>query len=260
MFPRNVFIIGWLLTSVAIVILIYGYYTLFPILFIGGLVLASIIAGWLVLKMDTKALIILVTTTLVMGFIDEYAHTSSGILTYFDLQTPSFLTVLGWPLFILMILGLTELVTTRINLPKALDRKGSRAVVALIPLVLIPILVIVQGYEGSFNWSLLAIYGLWGVLSLYFVMTESYDYSLFILVISVLIGGGMEYLGAFEGLWWYGAGGPLAFFLAFTWVIRTWAVLAILTLLRVRTSKSRWTLWLPSDPIRKAVERAESIH
>lgn len=258
MFPRNLFVIGWLVTAIAVVLLIYGYIALLPTLFICGLALAAIMAGWLAYKIDTKALIIFVIVSLVIGYFDEYAHTSSGILTYFDGMTPSFLTVLGWPIFILMIIAFTELVMTRVKPPDNLDNKYTRLVIGLVPIIIIPILAIVQGYAGLFDWVLIVVYIVLGVFSLYFVMSESYGRNMIMLIGAVLIGGFMEYLGAFEGLWWYVSDDPLAFFMAFTWVLRTWAILGILSLLKVRTSESRWTLWLPRDPIAKALLKGET--
>jgi len=258
MFPRNLFVIGWLVTAMAVVLLIYGYISLVPILFICGIALAAVMAGWIAYKIDTKALVIFVILSLVIGYFDEYAHTSSGILTYYDLQTPSFLTVIGWPLFILMIIAFAELVMTRVKPPDNLDNKYTRLVIGLVPVILIPILAIIQGYAGLFDWVLIVVYIVLGVLSLYFVMSESYGRNLMLLIGAVLIGGFMEYLGALEGLWWYSPDAPLAFFMAFTWVIRTWAILGILTLFKVRTSESRWTLWLPRDPIAKALQRGDA--
>lgn len=258
MFPRNLFVIGWLATAMAVVLLIYGYIALVPYLFIGGLALATLMACWISYKINTKALVIFVILSIIIALIDEYIHTAAGILTYYDGQTPSFLTVIGWPIFILMIIACAELVMSRVSFPEKFDSAYVRLAIGLIPIVLIPVLILLQNYMYYFDWTLIVVYLILGVVSLYFIRSENYGWNLTILICSVLIGGLMEYIGALEGLWSYGGGEPMVFFIAFTWTIRTWAILGVLTLLKIRTPGSRWTLWLPRNLIAEEIAKIEA--
>ena len=143
MITRNVFVIGWLTTCIVIVLWIQGYMTELPatpIVFIVGLVGATLVAGWKSLRVDSRALVIFVIISIIIAFIDEYAHTSTEVLRYHDGGVPSFLTVLGWPLFILTIVWFAEFIENQAF--KKLEDRRISILAPIIAIVLIPLFII----------------------------------------------------------------------------------------------------------------------
>ena len=250
MITRNIFVIGWLTTCVVVVLLIQGYVNLSPIIFIVGLVGVALVAGWKSLRVDTRALVIYVIISIIVAVFDEYAHTSTGVLTYFDSGTPSFLTVMGWPLFILTIIFLAEFIENQAF--KKLENRWLSLLVPLIAIVLIPVLVILQGYASRFDLLLVGVYCFLGLISLVYASNQKAGWNLSILISAVIVGAAMEVLGAMEGLWFYGSGDIFAGFMALIWVLRTWTILAITSFLKVTFTDSRqgWVVWLRSNPLK----------
>ncbi len=252
MITRNIFIIGWLAAGVAVVLLVNGYLVLNPIMFLIGLSVAVLIASWKSMRIDTKALIVFVVVALVVAIIDEFAHTSAGVFSYHDEYTPSFLTVLGWPIFLLTIAALAEFIhKNRLVQDSKLDQKWLRMIVPLIPIVLIPILVFLQGYQENFDLLLIGVYCVLALISFIYVSSRPVTWSLSTMLLAALIGGAMEVIGAIEGMWEYATGEHLVYFMALTWVLRTWAVVGLTSFLKVTftESKSRWMVWLRKNPL-----------
>ena len=226
---KNLFVVGWVITAIAATFLIMEYYTITPtpIIFLVGLAGAAFVGLWRANRMKTRDLVILVIFSIMIALIDEYAHTTSGVLTYFDLSTPSFLTVMGWSLFILFILTVTEYMN-RTPLMKQLDKFDTpvfKILPALFAIIVTIILIVAQGYLGVFSPLLAGVYVALGLVSLYYSQTRNVRWNLSILISSVIIGGAMEIIGGIEGLWWYYNMEPMAWFMMFTWALRTWAIL-----------------------------------
>lgn len=233
---KNLFLVGWVITAIAAAFLILGYYTLSPFMFIIGLAGAAFVGLWRANRMKTRDLVILVVVSIIIAFIDEYAHTSSGVLVYFDLSTPSLLTVMGWSLFLLVILSVTEYLS-RTPLLKQLakfDNPVVKALPALIAIIATIILVWTQGYLGVFDAILTGVYVGLGLVSLYYSQLRTVGWNLSILISSVVVGGAMEFLGGIEGMWWYSDLAPIAWFMVFTWALRTWAIFTCCSFLGVR--------------------------
>jgi hypothetical protein len=182
--------------------------------------------------MDTKAAIVVIVIAIAVAFFDELAHTSAGVLSYFDNYVPSFLTVLGWGLFIVVIIAVAE-VMMRISTLAKLDTKNLRILPALFVVGIIPLLVFVLGYASVFTLELALVYVVLGILSLYYAYSNSLGWNIAVLVSSVMIGGFMELIGSIEGLWTYYFLEPLPLFMAFIWALRTWAILAFCSFLKV---------------------------
>lgn len=233
---KNLFVVGWVITAIAAAFLILEYYTLSPFLFILGLAGAAFVGLWRANRMNTRDLVILVVVSIIVAFIDEYAHTSSGVLVYFDLSTPSLLTVMGWSLFLLVILTVTEYLS-RTPIMKQLakyDKPVVKILPALVAIIATIILIWAQGYLGVFDPILTGVYVSLGLVSLYYSQLRSVGWNLSILISSVAIGGAMEVLGGIEGMWWYFNLEPMAWFMVFTWALRTWTILTVCSFLGVK--------------------------
>ncbi|MHA2229856.1 MAG: hypothetical protein ACXABL_11670 [Candidatus Thorarchaeota archaeon] len=241
---KNMFIVGWVITAIAASFLILEYYTLAPTFFLIGLVVAALFGLWRANRMKTRDLICLVTVSILIALIDEYAHASSGVLTYFDHSTPSLLTVMGWSLFVLLIFGIAEIMN-RLPLLKELDKREAkrrpstlalfiRIIPALLAIVLLIILAFAQGYLGVFSPLLAAVYVALGITSLYYSHLRTVSWNLSILICSAFVGFVMEYVGGLEGMWWYYYLEPVPLFMMFTWALRTWAILSCCYFVGVR--------------------------
>jgi hypothetical protein len=242
---QNLFVVGWVFTGIVASFLILEYYTLTPVMFLIGLGGAALVAGLKVLRMETRPLVIVVIVSIIIALADEFSHTTAGVLTYFDGGTPSFLTVLGWGLFIIVIVAVAEFLVGIPSVAKV-ERKELRVLPALLAIILIPILVIVTGYSIVFDLLLIATYVVLGVASLVYTQKHPFNWNLSIFIGSIFIGGVMEFIGGVEGLWSYYFFEPLAWFMVLTWALRTWTILAICSLFNVEfghdTSQWLWQL------------------
>ncbi|MFW9767506.1 MAG: hypothetical protein ACFFF9_15890 [Candidatus Thorarchaeota archaeon] len=233
---KNLFVVGWVVTAIAAAFLIYEYYTLMPYFFIVGLAGAAFVGLWRANRMKTRDLVVLVLVSIFVAFIDEYAHTSSGVLVYFDLNTPSLLTVMGWSLFLLVILSVTEYLS-RTPVMKQLarfDQPVVKTLPALIAIFATVVLVWAQGYLGVFDALLTGVYVSLGLVSLYYSQLRTLGWNLSILISSVAIGGAMEFLGGLDGMWWYFYLEPMAWFMVFTWALRTWTIFTLCSFVGVK--------------------------
>ncbi len=225
-------IIFGLLSATVIAFFWGGYHTLVPVLFILGLIAVSTICAWAALSMETRDLVVLTVVSLTTAVIDEYAHTSAGAFTYFDGMTPSLLTVFGWGLFILGILTVAQFLYEKIPL-EAMDSDTLRSVPALISMALLIACAWIQGYFPVFTVLLVLVYTVLGLASLYYTSLHPLGWNAWVMAVGLAVGALMEFLGAMEGLWVYHFGEPLPLFMAFTWVLRTWTILAVSSLLDV---------------------------
>jgi hypothetical protein len=203
-----------------------GYHSLEPTLFLVGLFLSSIVCIWGSMDYKPMNLTVLMSVTLITAIVDEYAHTSVGVFTYFDGLRPSPLTVFGWSLFILGILTVAKML--RKMIPSGMDDGGLlNAVPALISIMLLVGGVSLQGYLGIVGLLLAVLYFLMGVASVQYTCLHSLGWNVSVMVSSVAIGAVMEFMGAMEGMWSFHFLEPIPLFMAFTWSLRTWTILLV---------------------------------
>jgi len=203
-----------------------GYHSLKPTLFLAGLFLSSVVCIWGSMAFKPMSLGVLMSVTLLTAVIDEYAHTSAGVFTYFDGLSPSPLTVFGWSLFILGILTVARMLEEMI--PAGMDDGGPlNAVPALISVVLLVGSMSLQGYLGVMGLLLTVVYLSMGIASVYYARLHSLRWNVSVMVSSVAIGTVMEFMGAMEGMWSFRFMEPIPPFMAFTWSLRTWTILLV---------------------------------
>jgi hypothetical protein len=207
-----------------------GYHTLRPIMFVSGLAVVSVICLWASFRMETRDLFILSAVTIATAFVDEYAHTSSGAFSYFDGMKPSPLTVFGWSLLVLGILTIARLIYQKAPLG-SLEYRELRVLPVLISVFLLIDSAWIQGYLPFFDLALSSVYVLLVAASLIYSYAHPLGWNFWVMVTSLILSALMEYLGGVEGLWVYLNNEPMAFFIAFTWTLRTWTILAVSSLL-----------------------------
>lgn len=198
-------------------------------MFASGLVVVSAICLWASTNMETRSLIILSVVTIVTAFVDEYAHTSSGAFSYYDGMKPSPLTVFGWSLLVLGYLTIARFFHRRAPL-ESLEHRGLRILPVLISVFLLVDSVWIQGYLPFFGLALTSVYLLHVTASLYYSYVHPLGWNFWVMVTSLILSALMEGLGGIEGLWVYQNKEPMAFFIAFTWTLRTWTILGVSSL------------------------------
>jgi len=214
-----------------------GYYTLMPIFYLAGFIGISVISFVLGNKLETKDLIVLAVSATLLSFVDEYAHTSVGNLTYFDQAIPSPLTVFGWSLFMISIVCITKLI---VNIPslQIKDNSKLRTLPVILSLILVIAVIVLQNYSGVFNWLLVLVYLFLFAASFYYTYGHPVKWNLFLMIISLILGLSMEYVGGLEGLWAFRFQYPISFLILFSWPLRVWTVNAICFAFEVDFSKN----------------------
>jgi hypothetical protein len=222
-------VVALVLVSANIAAFFYGeYHTLKPILFPLGLFVASVATVWVSLRTWFRTFTVLVLVTISVAFVDEYAHTASKIFTYFDGYTPSPLTVFGWGLFVILIIALARILYNYISLKESV---ALRLTPALLSILFLSILVYILGYLPIMSPLLIIVYLVLGAASIYYTYTHPAGWNWSLMIMSMVFGSGMEYIGSIEGLWSFHFGEPICLFMVFTWALRVWTILAICSIM-----------------------------
>jgi len=234
---KNLLIITVLIFINLVALLWGGYHTLMPIFYIAGFMGISIISFWVGNKLETKDLVALATSATLLSFVDEYAHTSVGTLTYFDQAFPSPLTVFGWSIFMISLIGVTKLIVNIRSL-EIKDNKKVRTLPVIILFILILAVTVLQDYIGIFNWVLVLVYLFLFAASFYYTHVHPLKWDLFLMITSLILGFSMEYVGGLEGLWTFRFQYPISLLILFSWPLRIWAVNALCFAFGVDFSKN----------------------
>ncbi len=222
----NVLIIT-ILVLLNLVAFLWGeYYTLTPIFYIAGFIGISIISFWLGNKLETKDLFALAVSATLLSFVDEYAHTSVGTLTYFDQAIPSPLTVFGWSVFMIFLVSITQFIVKNRSL-QIEDKNILRILPVIISLILILAVTVLQDYLSIFNWILILVYLFLFAASFYYTYFHSLKWNLSLMITSLILGLCMEYVGGLEGLWTFRFQDPISLLILFSWPLRIWGVSAL---------------------------------
>jgi UDP-2,3-diacylglucosamine pyrophosphatase LpxH len=223
---KNVLMILILVAVNVLAFILGGYYALMPILFVIGFTVICIADVYVSISWRTKNLAVLVVSAIVVSFVDEFAHTSAGTLTYYDHAIPSLLTVFGWSIFMIF-LAATAKFTTNIHRLQIADKIKLRTLPVFMCLILILTVSIAQNYLRLFNWALILLYLLLFTASFYYTSTHSLKWNILTMILSIVFGLVMEYLGGMEGLWTFRFQEPVSLLILFSWPLRFWTVNAL---------------------------------
>lgn len=235
---KNNFIISILILINIVAFLIGEYHTLLPFLYIIGFLGISIINFWLSNKLETKDLLVLAFIATLVSLIDEYTHTSVGTLTYYDQATPSLITVFGWSLFMIFLVGITKLIMKNQSL-QIKDEKKLRTVPVILIIILILAVIFIQDYLSIFNWIIILLYLFLFIASFYYTYSHPLKWNLILMITSLILGLTMEYFGNQEGLWSFRFQDPISFLILFSWPLRLWAVNSLCLIFKVDFSKNK---------------------
>lgn len=229
---RNPLIVLALIAATTVSFFWGGYHKLMPFMFVTGLVLVSIISLWSSLYMETRSLVTLSLVSIAISAVDEYAHTSSGVFSYFDGMTPSPLTVFGWSLLVLGIVAIAQYLYRRMPLV-GFDGRVPRSLLVLASVSLLVTSAWAQGYLYFFDSLLIVVYFFLSMTSLFYSSSHRFGWSLWVVTSSLITSALMEYLGGIEGLWAYRFNEPMAIFIIFTWTLRVLTILEVSSLLGI---------------------------
>jgi hypothetical protein len=221
-----------LASAIAAALVLGGYLSLRPYVFILGLVATVVVSLWASQGLATGDLLVLFLVTLVTALLDEWVHTSAGVFSYYDQLKPSPLTVFGWSLFILSIVALAKVVSARVPL-ESLETPRFRSLPVIATAILLFLSAWQQGYLDVFGWTMVLLYTAHIAASILYTSRVPLTWSLWVMLTGMLLGGAMELIGSLEGTWSYRSGEPLVFFMVFTWALRTWTILSISRVLGV---------------------------
>ena len=234
---KNLLIIT-VLVLINLVAFLWGeYHTLIPIFYIAGFIGISIISFLVGNTLETKDLAALAISATLLSFVDEYAHTSVGNLTYFDQAVPSPLTVFGWSVFMISLVGVTRFIVNIRSL-QIEDNKKLRILPVIISLILVLAVTVLQDYLSIINWVLVLVYLFLFAASFYYTYGHPLKWNLFLMITSLILGFCMEYVGGLEGLWAFRFQDPISLLLLFSWPLRIWTVNALCLAFGVDFSKN----------------------
>jgi hypothetical protein len=208
-----------------------------PIFHVVGFLGISIISAWMSLSLKTKDLLVLVASATLLSIIDEYAHTSVGTLSYFDQFVPSPLTVFGWSVFMIFLVGAARFIVNFRSL-QIKDYEKLRAFPVIALAVIVSSVIVLQGYLDIFNWVILLVYVLLFAASFYYTFSHPLKWNLILMMSSMVFGFAMEYVGSWEGMWIFRFNDPISFLILFSWPLRIWTVNAFCLVLDVDFSKT----------------------
>jgi UDP-2,3-diacylglucosamine pyrophosphatase LpxH len=223
---KNLLVILILVVANVSAFILGGYYALTPIFFVIGFTAICLADVYASISWQTKNLIVLAVSAIVVSFVDEFAHTSAGTLTYYDHSTPSLLTVFGWSIFMIFLVAAAKFTT---NIPglQITDRTKLRTFPVFVCLILILAVSLTQDYLSVFNWVLVLLYLLLFAASFYYTSTHSLKWNILTMILSIGFGIVMEYLGGMEGLWTFRFQDPISLLILFSWPLRFWTVTAL---------------------------------
>jgi len=206
-----------------------GYHMLMPFWFLAGLFCISVVDLFAALRMQTKKLLTLASTTLAVATLDEYLHVSTGTYAYFDRGVPSPLSVFGWSLLMIFIL------TIATRLSRLLPWKNKKGMLGILPTVVSIVLLFsfagIQGYLPLLKWPVILLYiALW-IASAFYAYMHPFGWTISLMISGMIAGATMELVGALNGMWFFHFLEPLPLFMIFTWTLRTWTVYASCSLL-----------------------------
>jgi hypothetical protein len=232
---KSVGVVLFLILSTIVSYFFGGYDGLQPVLFVGGLVLTSIICVWTAFKIKFRDQIVLTVIILAIAFVDEYSHTSARIFTYYDGGTPSLLTVFGWGLFIQSMVSIARVLERRLVTWD--DGGWYRMFPVTVSILLLWVSLWYTGYLPVFSLGLLIIYLVFCAVGLWYSLRNSLAWNFSIMIVAIGFGALMEFIGVLEGMWTFRFSEAIPFFMALTWVFRLWMILALSSILGVMVDK-----------------------
>lgn len=236
---RNNFFILLLLAEAALLGFIMDGYLANSLFFDFNFLLAIVVSILAAVRMKTRNLLVLIISSALVTFFLETAITSDGIVKYAGSDGPTLFVVSGWALLFVAIFGLSDLLRLwliRLGIFEKL--KGWRALTFAAAAAAFSFFFYLEGYLDLAGRWVLAIYAAIFLLGIFFSNRCSVDWNAALVTVSVALGGYMELVGYFAGVWSYSLTAGLPIFITIAGAVNAGAVQGVAFLMGVDLSSS----------------------
>ncbi|HII07304.1 MAG TPA: DUF362 domain-containing protein [Methanotrichaceae archaeon] len=228
---RNNFFVVLLLAEASLFGFYMDGYLMRSLFFDLNYLLVIVISILAAIRMKTRNLLALILSSVLVSFVVEHTITSDGIVTYSGSSGPSLFVVTGWALFMISILGISDLLSqwlARLRIFEKIKRWRSLPFVAT--LAAFALFFYLEGYFEVAGRGVLLMYAVMALLGLLYSNRCSIDWNTSLMVVSTAVGGYMELLGTFAGLWSYSLTDTMPIFITLAWAINSGTVHGIVSL------------------------------
>jgi MFS family permease len=210
-------------------------------------------------KLKPKSLLIILIVTALFAWIDEAIFTYGNLWNYLDGEPVRLaFAVFGWPVFVILIIGLSNWILKYINLPEyrgGFVTKIMNFIPVLVLLGIFGVLFVVEGGidevlnidDTTIQVLIMALIALILVFSILFGLTHTFKQNLVVMIVAMIVGGMMESLGNLCGYWTHFSFTPILpeiapsltpIFLVILWAFRVLTLLFIARILRQNILRS----------------------
>ncbi len=217
-----------------------------------GFVLALILGAFFSRMMQTKHLVAITLSSIVVAYFVEsfapqvewwkYLKESEELSTgWFGLPLPPHYPLLAVPIFIISIIGLTHVFAPVLS---SLKGRRFRLVPYAVIMTALFLFLYMEGYLAPNDEALkdmILIYAALAILGLYFNEKEELNWNIALVMVAVGLGFLMEYFGALSGYWSYHNikdFANLPIFVSLSWALNTWAACGLALIFGIDMSKA----------------------
>ncbi|HOO52916.1 MAG TPA: DUF362 domain-containing protein [Methanothrix sp.] len=236
---RTNFFILLLLAEAALLGFYMDGYLLRSFFFDLNFILAIIVSILAAIRMKTRDLLALVLSSAAVMFVVETGITSDGIVKYAGSDGPTLFVASGWALLMVAIFGLSDLLRQWLARLRIFDTlSGWRALPFAAIVAAFSLFFYLEGYfDLAGNW-VLVMYAFMALLGLFSSNRCPINWNAALVTVSVALGGYMELVGMFGGIWSYSLTEGLPIFITLATAINAGAVQGISFLAGVDLSTS----------------------
>ncbi len=203
-----------------------GFFAKSSVEFALGYIIALVFASWFAIRMQTKHLVAISLSSVLVFYLIERFAVITGMWHYTDPAAPPLYALFATPVFMVMILGFSHFLRRMFAYVELSGRKLRNIPFAIIFLGFVAFFWF-EGYLAIAALPVLAIYISFAILGLLYNNAQAFDWNLALAAVAVGLGGAMELLGASSGLWSYAFSEKLPIFLSFAWALNAWAACGI---------------------------------
>lgn len=239
---RNNFFVLLLLAEAALLGFYMDGYLTKSLFFDFNFLIAIVVAILAAVRMKTRNLLALILSSALVTSVLEMGLTSDGIVKYAGNDGPTLFVVSGWMLLLVAIFGISDLLRfwlIKLGIFKKL--RGWKALPFAAAAAAFSLFFYLEGYFDHAGRWVLVIYVAMFLLSIFFSSRCSVDWNAALVVVSIALGGYMELVGLFAGIWSYPLTSCLPIFITIATAINAGAVLGTASLGGVDLSTSTAT-------------------
>lgn len=232
---NNLFILSIPAFLMLLFFVLEGYLARSSLEFFLGLAVTLIFAAWFATRMKTRDLVTLLLVSSGLAYLLEHLAVSAGMWQYYGSEQLLFSTF-AIAIFIIPIIGFSHFLS-RVFAFVELEGKRFRNVPFLLVLAAFALFFYLEGYLALATVPVLAMYGVFALLGLYYNNGQTLEYNLSLAIMAAGLGGLMELAGIFSGLWSF-TYGVLPVFIVPAWALNIGAVYGVVRVLGVNLRES----------------------